>query len=195
MRGHKFTEEEIKWVKDKYLSTLLTCKEIALEFNELFDTSDYYVTEWAIADLMNKRLKIKRGTNRGRFGQGINDKKQAPIGTIMKEATYGSTKSYVRIKVNCVKRVKGTKKSYYNVNYAPYHRFLYEQAHGKLKPGEFVIFADGDTHNFSLDNLIKINRRINGALQGKGYHGKGKITEAFVECKNLEEVMESVITK
>lgn len=189
MKHHKFTEKEIEWVKDKYLSTLLTCKEIAIEFNKLFDTSDYYVTYTAISDLMCKRLKIKRGTNRGRFGQGINDKKHRPIGTILSEATYGTPHRYMRIKVDC-------KKDNWNGNYMPYQRYVYEQAYGKLKPGEFVIFADGNHRNFNLDNLVKINRKINGALQGKNLHGKGKITEAFVECKNLEEVIkDSVIRK
>lgn len=186
MKGHKFTQSEIEWVKNKYLSTLDTCQEIANEFNQLFDTSDKYVSQYAISDLMTKRLHIHRGTNRGRFGKGFNEKKHAPIGTIMSEVKY-STKTYVRIKVSCDKDI--AKKSGFNAYYMPLHKYLYEQAHGKLKKDEFVIFADGNTHNFSLDNLIKVNRKINGALTCKGIQGLGKITEAYVECCNLEETM------
>lgn len=186
MIGHKFTQEEIEWVKDKYLNTLDTCQEIATQFNKLFDTSDYTVSQWAISDLMTKRLKIKRGTNKGRFGVGNNSKKHAPIGTIMSEVQY-SSKRYVRIKASC--EGNKLKKSYFNAYYVPYQKYVYEQAYGKLKDGEFIIFADGNTHNFSLDNLIKVNKKINGSLTKNGMQSKGKITKAYVECKKLEEII------
>lgn len=186
MRKHKFTQEEIEWVKNKYLNTLETTREIASQFNQLFDTSDYKVSQYAISDLMTRRLKIHRGTNRGRFGVGNNSKKHAPIGTIMSEVQY-STKRYVRIKVS--KDRNHLKKSSFNAYYEPYHKYVYERAYGKLKDGEFIIFADGNTHNFSLDNLIKVNRKINGSLTKNGVQSKGKITKAYVECKKLEEVI------
>jgi hypothetical protein len=37
------------------------------------------------------------------------------------------------------------------------HRYLYEQAHGKIPKGYNVIFADGDKYNFELDNLILVS--------------------------------------
>lgn len=39
------------------------------------------------------------------------------------------------------------------------HRYLYEKYKGKLNKDDIVIFADGDTTNYDLDNLVLITRR------------------------------------
>jgi len=187
-KGHRFSQEEIEWVKDKYLNTLDNIQEIADEFNKTFQPTDKIVSGYNISDLMTKRMHIKRGTNKGRFGQGINDKKHAAIGTIMSEVKYSNTSSYVRIKVSD----KQTADKGYNAYYMPYHKYVYEQAYGPLQEGEFIIFADGNTHNFDLENLIKVNRQINGSLSTKKIQGKGKLTKAFVECKKLEEIINQI---
>ncbi len=44
-----------------------------------------------------------------------------------------------------------------NKNWTRKHRYLYEQAHGKISKGHKVIFADGNNRNFDLDNLIVIS--------------------------------------
>lgn len=38
------------------------------------------------------------------------------------------------------------------------HHLIWEQAHGPVPDGHLICFADGDTRNFSLDNLISISR-------------------------------------
>ena len=35
----------------------------------------------------------------------------------------------------------------------PLQKYIYEKEYGKLKDGEFVIFADGNNRNFDLKNL------------------------------------------
>ena len=44
-----------------------------------------------------------------------------------------------------------------NKNWVRKHRYLYEQAYGKVPKGHKVIFADGDNRNFDLDNLILVS--------------------------------------
>lgn len=39
------------------------------------------------------------------------------------------------------------------------HRYIWEQHYGPIKPGEVVIFLDGDRSNFDIDNLCCISRR------------------------------------
>ena len=39
------------------------------------------------------------------------------------------------------------------------HTAIWEKANGKVPKGHIVIFADGNTRNFSLDNLLLITRR------------------------------------
>ena len=37
-------------------------------------------------------------------------------------------------------------------------RYLYEKQNGKLNNNEIIIFADGDSSNYDINNLIKLNR-------------------------------------
>ena len=44
-----------------------------------------------------------------------------------------------------------------NKNWTRKHRYLYEQAYGKVPEGHKVIFADGNNRNFDLQNLIVVS--------------------------------------
>jgi rubrerythrin len=47
----------------------------------------------------------------------------------------------------------------------PYAKYIYEQAHGKLPAGEFVIHYDGNSVNDNLDNLKAVTRREHLEIQ------------------------------
>lgn len=51
-------------------------------------------------------------------------------------------------------------------DWTPYQRYIYEQAHGKLPNGYSVIFLDGNTENFELNNLYAVKRN-NVLMMGK----------------------------
>lgn len=42
--------------------------------------------------------------------------------------------------------------------YAPKHRWLYEQTYGKLTDYDVIVFLDGNNRNFNISNLIRITR-------------------------------------
>ena len=44
------------------------------------------------------------------------------------------------------------------------HRYVWEQAYGKINADEIILFVDGDRTNCSLDNLIKVKRKYLGAI-------------------------------
>lgn len=183
-KGHFFTDIEKEWVKNTFLNTEMSCQEIAKEFNEKFDTSDKYVSQWAISDLMSKRMKIKRGFNKTQFGRG-KVKQHMPIGTVYKKDKDG----YIRIKIGCSSfHKRGASKK----NYMHLHQYIYEQHYGKIKRDEIIIFADGNPENLSLDNLIKISRKQNAELARNHLHSAGKATKAAVECMKLMDVMENM---
>ena len=48
------------------------------------------------------------------------------------------------------------------------HKYLYEQAYGKVPDGHAVIFLDGDKYNFSLDNLAVITKNEQLRLSESG---------------------------
>ena len=193
---HKYTKEENEWLKNMYLDKELhlSSNELAKLFNKQFKPS-VLVSGDRIKEHCIKGLKLKRGWNAGQFGIGSNTKEHAPIGTIMAPVQYSKSKSgssiYKRIKVSCNKDV--AKKSGYNAYYMPYQKYLYEQAHGtgSVPEGSFVIFLDGDSNNFDLSNLAVVDKKINGKLCFEKVHGMGKVTEAFIECAKLEDVIKS----
>ena len=70
------------------------------------------------------------------------------------------SKGYVVVKVRERASKPGSKD-----NWEFKHRLVWEQANGrKLKPGETVMFADGNTHNFDPGNLVAVDRKLMGAL-------------------------------
>jgi hypothetical protein len=41
---------------------------------------------------------------------------------------------------------------------------IYQDAHGEIAPGKMVCFLDGNPHNFDLDNLYPIDRKISAVM-------------------------------
>ena len=197
MNRHIYTNEEIEWLQDKWLNTTLSAAKIAEIFNQEFKP-EVKISSSKINDALCRRRHIKRGFNCGQYGHG-KVKEHNPIGTIMTPNNFknrdGSDRYYQRIKVDTIKCDGKGGGSTWNKNYIPLQRYIYEQAYGKLKKGEFVIFLDGDRNNFDLDNLVAINRKINGKLTGYHSQGKNKLTKAMIEVIRAEIELEQLERK
>ena len=125
------------------------------------------------------RHKIRyTGDNNGRYNSN-----NVPWNKGLKQPIPGSEKTWFK-KGNTPKNArkvgeiyirneKGTQYKY--IKYAedkrpmPLHRYLWEQAHGKIPKYSLVVFKDGDTLNCTLENLECITRaenvlRINAAI-------------------------------
>ena len=76
-------------------------------------------------------------------------------------------------------------------NYTPYARYLYEQAYGKLKDDEMVIFLDGNNRNFDLSNLAVVDKKTNASILWLNAQGKGDLTKAMIEILEIEKIMEN----
>ena len=186
---HIFSKEEVEWLKEIYINTLTTNKKIADLFNEKFNPKDKIITKYTVNDLLTKRLKIKRGRNAGQYGQGERRKVHSKIGSLMPRKQ--GTRNYIYIKTS-IENVKKTR-SGTNDYYMPLQKYIYEKENGKLKDGEFVIFADGNNRNFELKNLVKVNQKINGSLTINQVQSAGVLTKAWVEIKNTELIMGDII--
>jgi hypothetical protein len=153
---HKYTNEQIKFLKNNINGN--SYKYIHKLFNRYFNMS---LTEHQIIGtlkrngLKNNKPNFKTGHiphNKGmkgfnignptRFEKGHIPKNSKPIGT-EKLDIYG----YVMIKVAEPKTWKMK------------HTLLWEQKNGKIPPGHFIIFADRDKRNFSIENLLLVSRR------------------------------------
>lgn len=164
MAVHKWTEEEVEFVreiypyhsndevakrlKEKYgieisKRNLLNVKNRYNIPNKVIPNSGCYIKgkePWNKGKTMSEETKAK--VKKTWFKKGHIPKNHKPVGS-------------TRIDKDGYKLIKIAEPN----KWALYHRHLYELEHGeKLKKNEAVIFADGDKTNFDIDNLVKVSR-------------------------------------
>ena len=68
----------------------------------------------------------------------------------------------------------------------PKHRYIYEEHYGSIKEGNYVIFLDGDTTNFSIDNLMEITKeQLLYINKCKLKYNNAELTRAGIAIANL----------
>ncbi len=163
---HIYSKIEDKFLIDNVKG--ITLKELTKRFNKKFNLN---ISEASISNRKAK-LGIKSGIVGGQFTKGhITHNKGKKWNEYMsKEGQENSKKTtfkkgnippnrreigseridkngYVEIKVQDGKL---------NKNWTKKHRYIYEQANGKIPKGHKVIFADGNNRNFDVKNLILV---------------------------------------
>ncbi len=160
-KANIYTQEQDEYIVKNY--GCAKSSEFALMFNERFGCN---VTGSAIMQRANKLgAKLK---DRYVFGiKGAYNKREE-----LSETT--DRKGNVLIKANG----KWIFKS----------RYIYEEAFGAVRNDEQVIFADGNHRNFSLENLLCVNRRTFLTMTGFGWFCQNaeltKSAIAFCELHN-----------
>lgn len=164
MAVHKWTEEEIEFVREVY--PYHENKEIVKMIKEKFG---FDVTTRNLQNVRNKyKIPKKVIPNSGCYrkgdepwnkGKGMSDEvKEKVKGTWFKKGQIPKNHKPVgstRIDRDGYKLIKIAEPN----KWVLYHRHLYERAHGeKLKKNEAIIFADGDKTNFAIENLVKVSR-------------------------------------
>lgn len=143
----------------------ITLKELTNRFNKKFNLN---ITESSIANRKVK-LGIKSGIVGGRFEKGQvswNKGKKMSSDQYKKCAATMFRKGNIPANARAIGSERIDKNGYIlikiqdghkNKNWIRKHRYLYEQAYGKIPKGHRVIFADGNNRNFDLDNLVLIS--------------------------------------
>lgn len=164
-KHRKYKDEHIDFVKNNVKG--ITLKELTNKFNTEFNMN---VSESAIANIKNK-YNLQSGIVGGQFPKGHIPANKGKKGSMTKEQ-YEKCKATMFKKGNIPAnaRVIGSERidkngyilikiqdGHKNNNWIRKHRYLYEQAYGKIPEGHKVIFADGDIRNFDLDNLVLIS--------------------------------------
>lgn len=159
---HHYTEEEVTWLIAN--QDTMTRAKLTDAFNKKFGTS---VSQYSISDKCNKNLKIHRSVNVTTFANTA--RKQCPIGTIRKSQTL----TYIKVKdVPVAVGVNNNLTGYREPYWLPLQKKIYQDAHGEIGKDQFVIFLDGNTENFDLDNLYPIDRRISATMSKYGWWSK-----------------------
>lgn len=159
MKRHKFTEEEIYFIKSvvkgkdtKTIADLVNEKfELNLTALQIQTVKNNYNLKSGIDTRFKKGQvpanKGKKGINKANktsFKKGNIPANRKPIGSERKDKRDGS----ILIKVQDGNLTK---------NWMSKSRYIYEQAYGKIPKGYKVIFADKNNQNFDLDNLILVS--------------------------------------
>lgn len=152
----KYTEEIKKYIKNNCFGK--TCKNLTDELNRKFDTNFTCIAVRSYLYANGLRLTNHKYTNIL--------SKRLKVGTIREK------KNMLKIKVAQPNHWK------------QYQVYIYEKYHKtKVKKGEVVIFLDGNTRNFNINNLLKIDRGILGVRNANFSHIKGRAGYAMASLK------------
>ena len=156
-KRHYYTEEEVAWLKEN--QDKMTRAKLAEAFNARFGAS---VDRSSISDKCAKDLKLHRSANTGRYGG--RQKEQLQIGTIRKN----QVGTYIKMQDSGNAHSTGYQEPYW----MPLQKKIYQDAHGEIAHNQFVIFLDGNTENFDIDNLYPIDRKISVRMSQNDWWSK-----------------------
>lgn len=161
---HHFTDEEIQWLIDQDKS--LTYAELTDMFNSRFGTK---LKRHSISDLMCKRLKrISRLDNRcnTQFKKGAKPKYE--VGAEIIKA------GYVYVKTDDHYFEGQHSPEQYKHNWKRKSDLVWEQHHGEIPDGWFVVFLNGNPLDCSIDNLAIVNRSIHARMNQNHWYSDNK---------------------
>ena len=166
-----YTAEQDEWLKENWGRLGSDAVE---EFNARFGQHRTYQGIRSRSQKLGARVDASVKSKRARENAG----RHVPIGTVV------MSKGYLQIKVADAKGKR-------NTNWKPYHRYVYEQAHGEIPKGMVIIFLDGDHTNCSVDNLMAVPQSVNALLMKKGIRSVHKeLTRAGVIWCELYQMLQ-----
>lgn len=162
MHKHKWTSEDRQWMiqaNTKYE----TYRDIVEAYNSRHEDK---ITLYAVQTYF-KINKILRPCNVGKF-TSERKPRELPIGTIRKS----QTGTYIKVN-NIVKRGSGYKKP----DWIPLQEKIWLDAGRTIEEGKMIMFLDGNTNNFNLENLYPINRKTSVMMaKNRWYQEKAEAT-------------------
>lgn len=187
----KWTDEMIEYVRELYPH--YTNKEIAEMLKERYGIT---VRPMSLRNLHHKYKYEDKLVNVGCFKKGQEAwNKDRPMSEETREKLKdtwfkeGNAPANTRPIGSMRENVDGyvVIKTKENGRWTLYQRNIYEQAHGiKLDKDDLVLFADGNTRNFDVDNLVRVTREELLYLNRRGLISSDQdITKAGVGVAKL----------
>lgn len=163
MKHHHFTQEEKEWLANQ--PTTRTYKELLVAFNSRFNTN---LKIDSIKGLLSKRMGIKRNKKnmaKTQFKDGA--KPRYKIGDEITKDGY----TWVKVNDNYIKGYRTAWKGY-RINWKRKSDIVWEEKHGAIPDGKFLIYLDGDTTNCDIDNLYLMDRSTHAVMNKMGWYSK-----------------------
>lgn len=188
MNGHMYTDEEKQFLVD--FSPGHSRKEITAAFNEKFG---YDFGEKRISSAMHRY-----GATTGRTGCFEKGHEPHNKGKKMSQETYEKLKATmfkkgdIPIQYRPVGSERISKDGFVEIKtedpnkWELKHRVVWEKTNGEIPKGHVVIFLDGNTRNFQLDNLMCITMAENLYLNRHGLRFNNK--ELTMAAVNVAKV-------
>lgn len=167
-----FTKEQENWLIDNY-DKFVCYTDMADEFNSVFNETRSFES---IREKCNKQLHLKGKPSVTRYGS--KPKEQLPLGTIRKS----QTGTYIKVKeVPEKSSISGYTKPYW----IPLQEKIYSDEFGPVPDGNMICFLDNDRHNFNIENLYMINRKISAIMSSnRWWSSDPELTKtAIIWCK------------
>ena len=150
----KYTTEQSEWLKNNY-GNVSSYMELVTLFNERFNTNR---SLGQISDKCNKQLKLKGMPSQTRYGNKV--KEQLPVGSIRISIRQGHRTTYIKVMEDTNSHISGYVEPYW----MPLQKKIYQDHYGEIEKGKMVIFLDGNTENFDINNLYCIDRKISAIM-------------------------------
>lgn len=208
IRSHKFNEEEMEFIRDHVEGTPM--QQLTDEFNQRFNKS------YAIKTIRGfcYRNGFKNGIDsrlNGIIGKDTRFKKghENPWKGARLEDTPGFTREGIeRMRATQFKkgqrphnyRPLGSKRltvdGYYEIKTAEpnkwelLHRVLWREAYGEIPKGMNVVFADGDSQNLRLENLVLVDKAVNSKRRKYGKPADSDIGHTIIALSELDIAIE-----
>lgn len=163
-KDHKYTHEEKQFLVENIKH--YTYKELTQKFNKMFNTD---LSTSSISDMCIKRLGIHREINVGGFQDGPKSFNSYPIGT---ELVSGG---YIFVKINNA-YIQNSNRSGLcgNPNWKKKQYLVWEKVHGKVAPGDVLIFLNKDKMNCEIENLYCTSRKVNFMMAKNGWYTESR---------------------
>ena len=171
MKHHKWNEAEINWLRKNLAK--YSWKDIGSAFNQYFGTS---LTQASV-----EHACLRYGITHGRenekgFIKGESNSYSLSR-TIGAERTDSRGRVFIKVR-NDACNFRG--------NWVQKDRYIWEQQHGKLANGDLLIHLNQDKSDCSIDNLYKVDRKINAMLMSFGWYFKDRtMTITAIKCCEL----------
>ena len=201
IKSKLFNDEQVQFILDNYYGT--STYKLADLINELFglnvtrDQVKNFLTRNKLSNGLATSTQFKKGHVPFNKGEKMSDDQYEKCKDTMFKAgsippnrrEIGDERldkdGYIYVKV-----ADGQK----NKNWKAKHHIVYESVHGPIPPQHKVVFLDGNTRNFDIDNLACVSNGVHAIMcKNKRYLKDAELTETNILITKVENTINSSI--